>query len=359
MNPHNFYKEWARSQGIPVIEGYFVEDVYTLQLDPWEQKDGKGALINLLGSGESNDAYVCEIPPGKSLKPERHMYEEMIFVLKGRGATTVWVEDSPKQTFEWQEGSLFAPPLNTWHELHNGQGDQPAHFLAVTSAPLVMNLYHNMDFVFNNPFVFKDRYQPIADYFSAKGKILTGRMSRVWESNFVPDVINFRLFDRKERGGGGSGVAFELSENTMAARVSRFAVGVYKKAHRHGPGAHILILEGKGYTLMWPDGGKKLRFDWKPGSIVVPPEMWWHQHFNAGKIPARYLALRWGSQKHHYHMAQNEEMLKDQREGGHQIEYKNEDPEVRQWFEDALAAEGVQSQMDGYFKQNQYVIPER
>jgi quercetin dioxygenase-like cupin family protein len=362
MKPRNFYNEWARSQGIPVIEGYFVEDVYTLQLDPWEQKDGKGALINLLGSGESNDAYVCEIPPGKSLKPERHMYEEMIFVLKGRGATTVWVEDSPKQTFEWQEGSLFAPPLNTWHELHNGQGDQPARFLAVTSAPMVMNLYHNMDFVFNNPFVFKDRYQPIADYFSPKGKMhfdpITN-VTNIWESNFIADVNTLELVDWKERGGGASATRFELSGNTMASHTSRFAVGVYKKGHRHGPGAHVLILEGKGYTLMWPDGGEKLRFDWKPGSIVVPPEMWWHQHFNAGKVPARYLALRWGSRKYHFHLAQNEEMMTDSAEGGHQIEYKNEDPEVRRWFEDALAAEGVQSQMDGYFKQNQYIIPER
>lgn len=73
MKPRNFYKEWACSQGIPVLEGYFVEDVHSLQLDPWEQKDGKAALINLLGSGESNDAYVCEIAPGKSLKPERHI----------------------------------------------------------------------------------------------------------------------------------------------------------------------------------------------------------------------------------------------------------------------------------------------
>lgn len=44
--------------------------------------------------------------------------------------------------------------------------------------------------------------------------------------------------------------------------------------------------------------------------------------------------------------------MTDSAEGGHQIEYKNEDPKVRRWFDDALAAEGVQSQMNRYFKQN-------
>lgn len=349
IKKQNFYKEWVYSQGLPVIEGYFVEDVHTLRLEPWEQNGGKGALINLIGTGESNDAYVCEIPPGKSLKAERHMYEEMIFILKGRGATTVWLDGSPKQTFEWQEGSLFSPPLNAWHQLHNGQGDAPARFLAVTCAPLVMNLYHNLDFVFDNPFVFNDRYQPLPDYFSAKGRMYLGR---VWESNFIPDVVNFKLQEWRERGGGGTSINFELSENTMAAHTSEFGVGAYKKAHRHGPGAHILILTGKGYTLMWPEGGERLRFDWKPGSIVVPPEMWWHQHFNAGKIPARYLALRWGSQKHYHAMARNEEMLKDRREGGHQIEYEDEDSQIRQWFEQALAKEDVESRMNLYFSRS-------
>jgi len=131
----------------------------------------------------------------------------------------------------------------------------------------------------------------------------------------------------------------------MGAHISEFPVASYKKAHRHGPGAHIIILEGEGYTLMWPDGEKKRRFDWKPGSIVVPPEMWWHQHFNAGKNPVRYLALRWGSKKYQFQVAQNEEMEKDRREGGHQIEFEDEDPEVKQWFEEVLASRGLESRM--------------
>ena len=48
-------------------------------------------------------------------------------------------------------------------------------------------------------------------------------------------------------------------------------VGTYKKAHFHGPGAHVVILGGQGYSLMYPQGQPIQRYDWKPGSMVVPP----------------------------------------------------------------------------------------
>lgn len=69
--------------------GFSIEDLRMAQVGPWPRMGGKGAFINLVGSEMSADAYLCEIPPGGSLNQERHMFEEMIFILEGRGATVI------------------------------------------------------------------------------------------------------------------------------------------------------------------------------------------------------------------------------------------------------------------------------
>ncbi|HEV8306304.1 MAG TPA: cupin domain-containing protein [Methylomirabilota bacterium] len=335
------YQQWQEAEGLPVVRGFYVEDLRGVELRPWARKGGQGAFIDMEGTGGTNAAYVCEIPPGGKLAPQRHLYEEVIYVLTGRGATSVWLEGGPRLTFEWQAGSLFAIPLNAFHQHFNASGTQPARYYAVTSAPLVMNLFHNHDFIFDNPFVFRDRFTGEPDAFSGKGTFLA---SRIWEANFIPDVNTFQLIDWKERGAGGSNIMFELANNTLIAHISEFPVGTYKKAHRHGPGANVIILSGQGYSLLWPDGQPWTKVDWHDGSVFVPPDYWWHQHFNAGPTPARYLAIRWGSVKHKLD-DKHDRLAENRASGGNQIEYEDEDPAVRELFEAELAKAGARSRM--------------
>jgi len=57
----------------------------------------------------------------------------------------------------------------------------------------------------------------------------------------------------------------------------------------------VIVLNGEGYSLMWPEGEEPKRYEWKYGTLIVPPNAWFHQHFNGGPTPARYLAFKHSS----------------------------------------------------------------
>jgi len=86
------YCQWMKSEGVPIIEGFGLEDVRELPLAPWRRMGGSGAFVHLYGMEGQTGMYVAEIPPGGALHPERHMYEEMICILAGHGATEIWQE---------------------------------------------------------------------------------------------------------------------------------------------------------------------------------------------------------------------------------------------------------------------------
>ena len=222
-------------------------------------------------------------------------------------------------------------------------------YFAVSSAPLYINLFHNLDFIFDNPFAFLDRFDPNDDdYFSRQGKVWGPRNTMI---NFIANVNTIELISWKPRGAGGLNMHFDLASQSMAAHISQFPVGSYKKAHRHGPGAHVTILSGQGYTLLWRQGGERIRVDWKPGSVVVPPCDWFHQHFNSGDTPVRYLALRKGGGgrfKYPINFNDGEGPGVSLKEGGGQIEYEDEDPNIHREFENAMAKAGARCAMGSY-----------
>ena len=250
MERINTYEKFLEMEGLPVVREYGIPDLMEVSLKPWARKGGSGAYINLIGGEENLNAYLCEIPPGGTLLPQRHLYEETIYIMSGCGATTVWVEGGVKQTFEWQEGSLFSPPLNTWHQHFNGQSDKPVRYLGVTRMPVFMNLFHDLDFIFNNNFIFKKRYSGEEGYFSSQGKqfddVVFGD-PKVAETNFVPDCRSYGLADEKAGGMGEISFAFfEMSNNIMTVHISQQRAGTYKTAHHHGPGRPDLFLQHLG-----------------------------------------------------------------------------------------------------------------
>jgi oxalate decarboxylase/phosphoglucose isomerase-like protein (cupin superfamily) len=346
------YTRWVKSEGLDIISALYVRNLRTVELKPWARRGGRGVFINHDASRTSNDCYVCEIPPGGTLAPQRQLFEEMIMVLDGRGSTVVWNDSGARVSFEWKAGALFAIPLNCWHQHYNGAGREPARFVSVTNAPPVINMYEDIDFVFNCKHDFKNRFSGEPDYFSPKGE----QKGLLLETNFVADAVSLPLISAKERGAGGGHIRFNMAKGSMNSHISQFPIGTYKKGHAHGPGAHVIILSGQGYSLMWPEGDEPRRYDWEVGTLIVPPNMWLHQHFNTGTTPARYLAF-----KHEVVAVRNAQGVPkawiSRRLGGDQIDYADETPFVRKLFADELAKNGLTPRMDQAYAQELVDLP--
>ena len=163
--PNTAYDTFMESQDIPIYRGIGVRRVQDLPLQPWKRMGGRGTFIQLFGTEGLWGSYVVEVPGRGALNAERHMYEEIFLVVEGRGTTEIWTDEQKKpHSFEWQKGSMFSVPMNTWHRVINA-ASSPALILVATTAPNVINLFRDTDWVFNCPMTLTARYDGSEDYF--------------------------------------------------------------------------------------------------------------------------------------------------------------------------------------------------
>ena len=344
----NPYLQWANGEGIPIVEDFGV-DLLAVETAPWARTGVDGAFVHVKGRGDFIDVVVLELPPGAATEPQKHLYEEVVYVLSGRGSTTIEAPDGRKHSFEWGPKSLFALPLNHRYRHYNVSGSEPARLSSTTSAPIVMNLFHNDSFVFDNPAEFPERLGA-ERHFSGQGDFLPLRPGRhMWETNFVPDLASFELQEWKARGAGGSNMMFVLADGTMHAHISEMPVGTYKKGHRHGADFHVYAVTGQGYSLLWYEGDEDFhRVDWRHGVVYAPPDMMFHQHFNTSPDPARYLAVAFGGLRYPFTADKVKTFMGmdvSLKEGGRQIEYQDENPRIRELYQEELAKTGAEFRM--------------
>ncbi len=88
----NTYLEWVKTEGVPIVEAYAV-DCLSQPLEPSPRLGGLGAYIHLVGRGDAATCYLAELLPRDSSKPEKHLHDKLVYVLAGRGATTVEAPD--------------------------------------------------------------------------------------------------------------------------------------------------------------------------------------------------------------------------------------------------------------------------
>lgn len=357
-----FYQRWMDAQGIPVHRGYSVADVRTIERRQWSRLGVPAAFIDLFGMEGFSGMHVVEVPPGGATAVQRHMYQQLIAGLEGHGTVEIWADGDakPNAMFEWGQFSMFSPPLNSAYRIYN-VGSDPLLYLAVNDAPMVMDLYHNLDFVFENNFRFTDRYKSgDADYFTRENRFEEGA-GVVWETNFIDNVAEALVDNQELKGSGVKITIFDMAENSFAGHLTEFPVGKYHLAHHHQGGAILLMLRSDGYSIMWPieagaqpyeSGFEKqvVRVDWGPFGVLSPPTKWFHQHFNAGHETARQLAFRpGGSSKNPTGFRRSGARIVDgipgvyisYRKGGTLIEAEDEDPQIKRDFVSLLSQRGI------------------
>jgi len=354
------YLDWVASEQIPVVEDYGI-DLFAVETRPWPRYGVKGAAVHLKGRGDFANMFLLDIAPAGSTAPQRHLYEEVIYVLEGSGSTQLELGDGQKRSFEWGARSLFAIPLNAKHRHFNASGRERALLVSTTDLPLVMNTFHNAAFIFETNFDFTDRAGK-NEYYSGEGDLITVRPgNHMWETNFVPDLAAIELKSWGDRGAGGTNIMFVLADGTMHAHISEMPVGTYKKGHRHGPGFHVMCVSGHGYSLLWFDGEKDFaRLDWKHGVVFPPADRQFHQHFNTSGRPARYLATGVGGLRYPLTHMQRRSLLGVKpgekgavstsiKDGGDQIEYEDQDPRIHRLWLEEMRKRDVEPKMEKLF----------
>ncbi len=249
------YDSFMESEGIPVFRDIGIDKVQNLPLVPWKRTGGRGHYIQLYGTESKWGCYVVEVPPAGALNPEKHVYEEIFLVVEGRGTTEVWQDgETKKHVFEWQKGSMFSIPMNACHRLVNATSGG-ALLLAGTTAPNVLNMINSVDAVFNNAFVFRDRFDGADDFFKARDDIepdpVRGLAMR--RTNFIPDAVNCDLPLDNRRSVGARRVEPFMTNNQFYFWIGQHETGRYSKGHAHSSAAVLICLKGRGYTYSWPE----------------------------------------------------------------------------------------------------------
>jgi oxalate decarboxylase/phosphoglucose isomerase-like protein (cupin superfamily) len=341
------HDRWIDSLGLPIHSGYFIEDLRQIPLGRWEARGCDAAFIQLEGQQGITETRVSEIPAREVLPPVRLAFDEVVYVVQGRGATTIWDSSGARKSFEWGANSMCLLPRHHFHQFSNTHGSQPARLLHYNYFPLLLSASPDPEaFITTDT---GDAGEPVREVdleaLYAKPQLRTTnpadviwkRRRQVWVGSFFPDMSAWEeLQVNRNRGAGGSSVAMEFPGSEISCHMSMFPSRTYKKAHRHGPGRAIVIPAGEGYSVMWEEGKDKVIAPWKPGSLITPPNKWFHQHFNVGHSPARYLAFHPPLQ-FDGHAERIEDRQRDQ------IEYVDEAPAVRERFEAELDKRGMTS----------------
>ena len=114
------YDQWIATLELPIHTGYFIDDVRTVELGRWEERQCNAAILKMAGQEGVSEVRVSEVPAGKSTAPVYMTLDELVYVADGRGLTTITSPTGVTKSFEWQKHSLFILPRAHTHQFSRG-----------------------------------------------------------------------------------------------------------------------------------------------------------------------------------------------------------------------------------------------
>src|SRR5438046_10396320 len=102
----------------------------------------------------------------------------------------------------------------------------------MTNATVVIDLFHDLNFVFNNDYAFRDRYNGEADFFGGGAekvhhKDTTSEESEqakgvdTWDSGVVPDAREVALRESEEGGAGNCRIGIHAGEYSIPRAIAQ------------------------------------------------------------------------------------------------------------------------------------------
>ena len=261
--------------------------------------------------------WINKLPPGGEEGAKwktighRHTVEASIHILQGVGYSVI---DGIK--YSWTAGDFICVPMFSWHR-HVNTSKEDMIYVASTTGPLSMAL---------GVAIYEDERYPDHWVFAQAGEeslksLIPGANERVAldsakhslskgnykgvAAKLYEEQVRFSAKEEKQRREGkvlvkGKGLKFSRTPMGCLAYVVDPRLGFHVSVistlladmpprkrsgcHRHLYEEINYVMSGSGYSII-----NDQKYDWEAGDAMSIPVFAWHQHFNTGKEPVRFL----------------------------------------------------------------------
>jgi hypothetical protein len=176
---------------------------------------------------------------------------------------------------------LFAVPPNALHRLVNAM-DAPALLVSANTAPALLNLLGDVEAVFANPFVFRDRFDgETGQAFDAIEPDPVKELA-LCRTALVPDAVGCDLPLDNRPSPGYRRLQVAMTGPALECALGEHRPGRYARAQLLDAAMASVCLRGGGYLYLWPErlgprpwrdgcGCEVLRVEQSRGAGIISP----------------------------------------------------------------------------------------